>query len=128
MRPAKALSRRRRCIKYAIGIALIVLLAWSCPAQEATMENRRTGAVLQGLDKYPGLLPELGRLFLKLQENVQIPPPRRQSCILPRLPESTARAPFFRTLPAGNRLILPGFRLAACFGYNSGPWFGCFSG
>ncbi|HYL93337.1 MAG TPA: hypothetical protein VEW69_09295, partial [Alphaproteobacteria bacterium] len=35
------------------------------------------------LDKYPGLLPELGRVMQRLQAEVQLPAARRQSRLLP---------------------------------------------
>jgi hypothetical protein len=41
------------------------------------------------LNKYPGLLAELGRLFEKLQHDVQFPAAREQSRLLPLLPAST---------------------------------------
>lgn len=40
-------------------------------------------------NKYPGLLPELSRFVEKVQHNVQLPPDRFQSRLLPLLPEST---------------------------------------
>ncbi len=48
------------------------------------------------LSKYPGLLPEFGRVFERLQNELQFPPPRRQSRLLPLLPESTI---FYAALP-----------------------------
>lgn len=43
----------------------------------------------QDFNQYPGLLPEFGQLFEKLQRDVKFPPPRSQSRLLPLLPEST---------------------------------------
>jgi hypothetical protein len=43
----------------------------------------------QVLNKYPGLLPELGQLLGKLQHNIQLPEVRGQSHLMPMLPEST---------------------------------------
>jgi len=39
--------------------------------------------------KYPGLLAEFGQLFKKLQRDVQLPAARRESRLLPLLPETT---------------------------------------
>ena len=39
--------------------------------------------------KYPGLLAEFGQLFKKLQRDVQLPASRRESRLLPLLPETT---------------------------------------
>src|SRR5260370_94279 len=50
----------------------------------------------QELQKYPGLLPEFGQLLDKLQHNIQFPPARSQSRLLPLLPESTM---FYGALP-----------------------------
>ncbi|HET7107307.1 MAG TPA: hypothetical protein VFI38_10900 [Candidatus Acidoferrum sp.] len=43
----------------------------------------------QAETKYPGLLAEFGHLLENLQHDVQIPGPRRESRLLPLLPEST---------------------------------------
>jgi len=51
---------------------------------------------LQALNKYPGLVPEIAQLIVKLQHNVQGPPPRNDSRLLPLLPESTV---FFAAFP-----------------------------
>jgi len=53
-------------------------------------------ATLQDINKYPGLLPEFGQLFQKIQKEVQAPPERTQSSLLPLLPESTV---FYAALP-----------------------------
>src|SRR5271165_1047619 len=45
--------------------------------------------VSEYMKKYPGLLTEFGQLLEKLQRNIQLPPARDQSRILPLLPEST---------------------------------------
>jgi hypothetical protein len=43
----------------------------------------------QILNKYPGLLTELGQLLGKLQHKIQFPEARGQSHLMPMLPEST---------------------------------------
>jgi hypothetical protein len=48
------------------------------------------------LEKYPGLLPALGQLVTKFQQNVQSPAPRSESRLLPLLPESTT---FYAAIP-----------------------------
>ena len=72
----------------------MVLIASAAVAQtkSATGPNKpATGpdASLQELNQYPGLLPELGQLFQKIREGVQLPADRKQSLLLPLLPEST---------------------------------------
>jgi hypothetical protein len=44
---------------------------------------------MQELRKHPELLAEWGQLFEKLQQNLKFPPARRESRLLPVLPEST---------------------------------------
>ncbi len=41
------------------------------------------------MNKYPGLLTELGQLVEKLQLNLQFPPARKESRLLPLMPETT---------------------------------------
>ncbi|HEX8815249.1 MAG TPA: hypothetical protein VF753_07100 [Terriglobales bacterium] len=48
------------------------------------------------LNKYPGLLPEFGRLLERLKHEVQLPPPRYESYLLPLLPASTT---YFAAIP-----------------------------
>jgi hypothetical protein len=90
MRFARTLQQRRHCfIKYALTVAAIFFAATSCKAQGAPVAPTPEVAWTQELHKYPGLLEEFGRLAVKLQSNVQFPPPRRASHLLPMLPEST---------------------------------------
>jgi hypothetical protein len=87
---ARILQRRLRdLIKCAAGIAAIFLAAAPCGAQSAPPEQGPESRAVQELDKYPGLLPEIGQLFGKLQSNVHFPPPRAESRLLPLLPPST---------------------------------------
>ena len=44
---------------------------------------------MEELNKYPGLMEEFGRLIEKFQRDIQYPPPRNTSRLLPLLPEST---------------------------------------
>ncbi len=48
------------------------------------------------MDKYPGLQPELARLMQRLQNEVHFPPVRRQSRLLPMLPDSGV---FYAAIP-----------------------------
>jgi len=41
------------------------------------------------MNKYPGLLAELGQLVEKLQHNLQFPAARNESRLLPLMPETT---------------------------------------
>jgi len=44
---------------------------------------------MEELNKYPGLMEEFGHLFDKFQREIQFPPQRNTSSLLPLLPEST---------------------------------------
>src|SRR5216683_2133674 len=80
--------RRQHFAGYAAAIAFIIFSASACTAQDAPPVQ--PGAPLnQYLQKHPGLMPEFAQLMDKLQHNVQFPPPRNQSRLLPLLPEST---------------------------------------
>ena len=90
MRFARTLQQRRYgFVKCALTIAAIFFAATSCEAQVAPVAPTPEVAWTQELNKYPGLLEEFGRLVEKLQHNVQFPPPRGESHLLPLLPEST---------------------------------------
>jgi type IV pilus assembly protein PilA len=69
--------------------ALMLLLATECRAQSAKAENPFADAWSRDLNKYPGLPVELAVLIAKLQRNVQFPPARHESSLLPLLPPST---------------------------------------
>jgi hypothetical protein len=87
--------RRRYFIKCAAIITLSFPIASTCAAQAAPSTPPATASQTSGvpwfdeLNKYPGLLPEFGRLIYKLQQNLQFPPARAESRLLPLLPEST---------------------------------------
>jgi type IV pilus assembly protein PilA len=87
---AVTLLRRRHClIKGALAVTAIFLTASASSAQVAPAGQAAEAPWTQELNKYPGLLEEVGRLVVKLQSNVQFPPPRGASHLLPLLPEST---------------------------------------
>src|SRR6266403_1177903 len=90
MRYAQALPRRRHCfIKCAATVVLTFLVASTCGAQAKPTGQASEEQWAQELKKHPELLAEFGRLFEKLQSNVQFPEARRESRLLPWLPEAT---------------------------------------
>jgi type IV pilus assembly protein PilA len=90
MRYAHAFQPRRRYfIKCTGAIAAIFLVASACAAQAAPTGQSPDAPLYQELNKYPGLLPEIGQLFVKLQHDVQYPQARSESRLLPLVPEST---------------------------------------
>lgn len=92
-------QRWRSIIQCAATGVAILLIAPVCSAQskpaQATVQKPALSPT-QELDKYPGLLPEFGQLFLKLENNVQYPAPRAESRLQPLPPESTI---FFAAFP-----------------------------
>jgi type II secretory pathway pseudopilin PulG len=89
MRYGKRLHQKRlRCLtRLIVFTAAILLIASAGAAQE-----KGTGTVErspQEFSAYPGLLPEFSQLFQKIEDGVQLPPPRSQSRLLPLLPRST---------------------------------------
>jgi type IV pilus assembly protein PilA len=76
-------------IKCTAAIAVIFLVAAACAAQATPAGQPTDVPGFQDLNKYPGLLAEFGRLLEKFQHNLQFPPARSESRLLPLLPEST---------------------------------------
>lgn len=74
----------------------MIFLAASAAGAQAKPADHPEVSLPQDLTKNPGLLPEFGQLVEKLQHEVQSPPPRGQSHILPLLPESTV---FYAAFP-----------------------------
>lgn len=90
MRYAHAFQPRRRYfVKCTRAIAAIFLVASGCAAQTAPTDQSPDAPLYQEVNKYPGLLPEIGQLIVKLQHDVQYPEARSESRLLPLLPEST---------------------------------------
>jgi type II secretory pathway pseudopilin PulG len=82
-------KQHRHIVRCAALIAMICLVASAGTAQNASVAQSPDVPFFQELNKYPGLLEEFGRLIWKLQHNVQFPPARTESHLLPLLPEST---------------------------------------
>ena len=81
---------RTYLVRCAAGITAILFIASSCGAQSTAQGQASAAAVIQEMNtKYPGLWAEFGRLFEKLQKNVQFPAARGESRLLPLLPEAT---------------------------------------
>lgn len=89
--PQTLQQRRRYFVRCAVTVAAILFLASACDAQAQVTPKSQTPEApwTQELKKYPGLLEEFGRLFEKLQSNVQFPAARGESRLLPLLPEAT---------------------------------------
>ena len=83
---------RRWCCRYLINCAatgLFFLFPLAC-ASQSTVKPQPEIPVSNDLKKYPGLLTELAHLVEALKNNVQFPPVRSESHLLPRLPMATS--------------------------------------
>ncbi len=87
---------QRRYFVTCVAVTAVIFLITSTCAAQATLADQSEMPWAQELRKYPGLLPEFSQLLDKLQHNVQFPPARGQSRLLPLLPESTM---FYAGLP-----------------------------
>jgi hypothetical protein len=85
----------RRLGSYLPVVLTICLLTQAVAAQAAAPGQPAT-AWSEYLKQHPRLLPEITELFTRLQHDVQLPPARNQSTLLPALPESTQ---FYVALP-----------------------------
>lgn len=85
------LKNIRQCLAKGLASAVVgVVLASACGAQTTQAGGTPQQDWAKEFDaKYPGLLAEFGQLFKKLQSDVQFPAERRESRLLPLLPEST---------------------------------------
>jgi type IV pilus assembly protein PilA len=79
---------RNYFLRKCIAIATVLLFTSICGAQ-AVMPGSPASAWAKDLKNYPGLNDELGRLFARLKNEVQTPPVRGESKLLPLLPNST---------------------------------------
>jgi type IV pilus assembly protein PilA len=89
-------------IKCACITALVVVVSLSCDAQTIPGVQQPEVPWLHELQKYPGLLPELNRLAERIQSDIQLPPGRGESRLLPLLPESTS---FYAAVPNYGDLV-----------------------
>ena len=65
-----------------------MIFAAPCAAQSVASGGAESGFV-EYLNRYPGLMPEIGVLVDKLQKQIKFPAERRESRLLPLLPAST---------------------------------------
>lgn len=82
-------QKRPILIKYAASIAATFFAASPCYSQTKPAAPQTEMPWTKDLNKYPGLLPELGKLVEKLKKNIQYPTARTESRLLPLLPAST---------------------------------------
>ena len=88
MRNAPSFSNwKRRLVGCAAMIGAMTIGACVCRAQAANTSP--DAAILDEWKKYPGLMEEFGKLFQRVMTEVKYPDGRKQSSLLPALPEST---------------------------------------
>jgi type IV pilus assembly protein PilA len=83
------LQKHWHFIQFSAAIAAIFLSVSPCSAQSKQPSQQPEMPWTQELKKHPGLFEEFGRLYQKLQQNIQYPFPRSESRLLPLLPPST---------------------------------------
>jgi Protein of unknown function (DUF3352) len=89
MRPAQGLRRRScrvKCAAIAAGLLVISPFAF---AQTRPEPSQATAEQLRALTKNPALAAEFQKLLGRFMHEIQFPPPRSESRILPLLPQST---------------------------------------
>jgi hypothetical protein len=96
MASAKTFPRqqpRYRSKFFVVSVILLFASSFISPfikaAEAIQVAVAKQPAAYPDFTKYPGLLPEFGQLLTRLQHDVQYPPVRNQSRLLPLLPEST---------------------------------------
>jgi len=86
----QVLDHCRRCVRVCASLLTAIFLVASVCAAQATRPGQSTEAPRsQDPTKDPRLMAEFGRLVEKLQHNIQLPPARTESRLLPLLPEAT---------------------------------------
>jgi hypothetical protein len=83
------LQRGRRYFNQCVAVTAVTVLTASAGAAQATAKSQAGVPGLQDLKADPGLMIEFGELLKKLQHDVQLPPARGQSRLLPLQQEST---------------------------------------
>ena len=84
----EARTRRCRSLIKCVATGLFLFLPLACFSQ-STVKPQPEIPFADDLKKYPGLLTELAHLVEALKNNVQLPPVRTESPLLPRLPMAT---------------------------------------
>src|SRR5580693_984694 len=84
----EARTRRCRSLIKCVATGLFFFLPLACFSQ-STVKPQPEIPFADDLKKYPGLLTELAHLVEALKNNVQLPPVRTESPLLPRLPMAT---------------------------------------
>lgn len=79
-----------------IAAAVLIFFFTSTSASQAVPAKPAADPFAEIQKKYPGLVPELTHLLDRFKQEVQFPPAREQSDLLPRLPEATN---FYAALP-----------------------------
>ncbi len=87
---------RLRHLIACVAASASVFLVTSISVSQTTPAKTPADPLAEIQKKYPGLLPELGHLLDRLKHDVQFPPEREQSNLLPQLPASTS---FYAAFP-----------------------------
>ena len=113
MRNAPSFSNwKRQLVGCAAMIGAITIGAGVCRAQ--AVNTSQDAKISDELNKYPGLMEEFGKLFQRVMTEVKYPDGRKQSSLLPVLPESTI------TYVAVSNYGEPARQILKIFGRNCG--------
>lgn len=89
-------ERHRHCFIKCVAVITMIFLVASAGVAQAMPSGQPQVPWSEDLKKYPGLPAEFGHLVEKLQQDIQLPPARGLSRLLPLLPESTV---FYAAFP-----------------------------
>ena len=93
-----------------VAAAWCLLLSRTAMAQTKESPQEIPPPLRDAMEKYPGLLPEFGRMLQRIQREVQLPPERSESALLPLLPASTTYYVAFPNYGAAAHQTLEIFR------------------
>ncbi|HVI08256.1 MAG TPA: hypothetical protein VND65_08170 [Candidatus Binatia bacterium] len=85
----KRAGASRLCLLAGAGLAAAIFLFVSRLAAQAKPSSQPEAPFADDVKKYPGLLPELGKLTEDLRKNIRFPEDRHESALLPLLPAAT---------------------------------------
>jgi type IV pilus assembly protein PilA len=104
------LAPRRRFLRSIALAALSLCGIQDCAAQSKPTEKADDAVSATGASAVSAWLPEIGRIAQRLQREVAFPPERKQSQLLPLLPESTTAYAAFGNYAEVTRQALKIFR------------------
>lgn len=78
-----------RCRVFLTFAAAMIFFFACASVAQTTVSPKPQSPLVPDLSRYPGLVDEFGKLYNRLQHEIQTPPLRQKSVLLPLLPETT---------------------------------------